>query len=160
MSEDTDSIRQTLVGNSGRTTSTPFLMAIRAFTRWPVDAFSYEINTERHERKLYWLQGNALGWLGAVGQTESPTISGLVRPVGEISRVTLLGTVVGLASGPGEVNRVLAISFRTPAEGAAGEPLHIGAAVNQLDALSLTQTNKLIDAVLDAVAGRPASAGN
>jgi hypothetical protein len=158
MPETLESIREAIIGTSSRSASTPFLMAIRAYTRWPVDAFSYEINNDRHERKLYWLQGNALGWLSVVGQTDTPVISGLIRPVTDIGRVTLLGSVDGAADGPGAVKRVLSISFRTPPEEGVTSPqlLEISTA-GQLEPYVLDQTNKLIDAILDAVAGLPAA---
>jgi len=105
-------LRDDLVGKSGAQVSMAFVVAVRSFTRWPVDAFVTHIDTSSELQTIYWIQGNSIGRLTATGTGDTPTLSGAVHSLSSLASVDLGGTIVDERLGPPEVRRAATLRFR------------------------------------------------
>ncbi|MDT5053817.1 MAG: hypothetical protein QOF66_2183 [Mycobacterium sp.] len=88
-----------------------FVLAVRSFARWPVDAFVTHIDTSKEVQTIYWIQGNAIGRLTATGSGDTPTLSAAVHSLSSPASVDLGGTIVDERLGPPEVRRSASLRF-------------------------------------------------
>lgn len=91
---DVNDIRRALVGDSGIAITLEFVLAIRSFTRWPVDAFAVDVDQQRNVQTFYWLQGGSIGRLTATREDDNPNYAGVVRPVSAVTALTLFAKVI------------------------------------------------------------------
>jgi hypothetical protein len=138
-------LRDDLVGNSGAQVSMAFVLAMRSFTRWPVDAFATHIDSSKEVQTVYWIQGNAIGRLTATGSGDTPTLSGAVHSLLSLASVDLAGTIVDERFGPPEVRRAATLRFQDGDE----IPVDVAACTNQH---CRDRTDEFISGVLDAIA--------
>jgi hypothetical protein len=138
-------LRDDLVGKSGAQVSMAFVLAVRSFTRWPVDAFVTHIDTSKEVQTIYWIQGNAIGRLTATGSGDTPTLSGAVHSLSSLASVDLGGTLVDERLGPPEVRRAATLRFGDGDEIAVDS----AACTNQH---CRDRTDEFINGVLDAIA--------
>lgn len=143
--DDLQAIHQELTGGDGTIAWPKFLVAIKAFAGWPVDAFA--IGAPQGElTSLYWIRGNLLGRLDADGDSDDPVISGSVFPLSRIAAVELGAEVVDTSGFQefGEARRSISVKI----EGSV--PITIDVAKCKNDQ-SRARTNKFIDTLLGSI---------
>lgn len=150
---DVEEIREQLSGakfSQEPQASSVFALAVRSFTRWPVDAWAGVLDECGRLRTLYWIQGNTLGQMFAEGDEDSLTVSGTVQLISNIRAVRIAAQVSLDDYGAGRGRRAVTIEVSD----GQGITLDVGNCTGRLR----ERANEFVDALLDAVSSRPVRA--
>jgi hypothetical protein len=142
-----EEIRNALYGESAfsrvSVVSWGFALAVRSFTRWPVDAWAGVRDANGRLRTLYWIQGNTLGQLTAEGDEDNLTIAGAVQPISKISAVRIAGQVNDDDLSAGQARRAVTVKV------SGGDDITVDVA--ECKGHLRVRANEFIDALLAAV---------